>query len=77
MGQRNVGDGLDFCHLQYPQIGSPLVEPIKRIVAGSDSHQELVPEEKRLRNYGADTARSEQADQGSKEMDEKNHQVAH
>jgi hypothetical protein len=36
-----------------------------------------VPEEKRLRNYGADAARSEQADQGSKEMDEKNHQVAH
>ncbi len=26
--------------------------------------------------YGTDTARSEQADQGSKEMDEKNHQMA-
>jgi len=32
--------------------------------------------EKRLRNYGADAARSDQADQGSKEMDEKDHQVA-
>ena len=25
MGQGNVGDGLDFRHLQYPQIGLPLV----------------------------------------------------
>ena len=43
MGQRNVGDGLDFCHLQYPQIGLPLVEPIKRIVVGADvlRHSEL------------------------------------
>ena len=32
MGQGNVGDRLDFCHLQYPQIGLPLVEPIERIV---------------------------------------------
>jgi len=32
MGQGNVGDGLDFCHLQYSQIGLPLVEPIERIV---------------------------------------------
>ena len=32
MGQRNVGDGLDFCHLQNPQSGLPLVEPIERIV---------------------------------------------
>jgi hypothetical protein len=36
MGQGNVGDGLDFCHLQYPQIGLPLVEPIKRIVVGAE-----------------------------------------
>jgi hypothetical protein len=27
MGQGNVGEGLDFYHLQYPQIGLPLVEP--------------------------------------------------
>ena len=32
VGQGNVGDGLDFCHLQYPEIGLPLVEPIERIV---------------------------------------------
>jgi hypothetical protein len=32
MRQRNLGDGLDFCHFQDPQIGLPLVEPIKRIV---------------------------------------------
>ena len=36
MRQGNVGDGLDFCHLQYPQIGLPLVEPIKRIVVGAE-----------------------------------------
>jgi hypothetical protein len=35
---------------------------------GAIHDQELVPQEKRLRNYGADAARSEQADQGSKEM---------
>ena len=32
MGQGDVGDGLDFYHLQYPQIGLPLVEPIERII---------------------------------------------
>ena len=36
MGQGNVGDGLDFCRLQYPQIGLPLVETIERIVVGAD-----------------------------------------
>ena len=29
MGQGDVGDGLDLCHLQYPQIGLPLVEPVQ------------------------------------------------
>ena len=43
MGQWNVRHGLDFCHFQYPQIGLPLVEPIKRIVVGADvlRHPEL------------------------------------
>ena len=36
MGQGNVGDGLDFGHLQYAQIGLPLVEPIKRIMVGAE-----------------------------------------
>ena len=36
MGQGNVGDGLDLCHLQYPQIGSPLVEPVERIIVGAE-----------------------------------------
>ena len=36
MGQRNVGDGLDFGHLQDAQIGLPLVEPIKRIMVGAE-----------------------------------------
>ena len=44
---------------------------------GAIQEQELVFEEKRLSNDGTDPARSEQAGQGSKEMDEKNHQMAH
>ena len=36
MGQWNVRDGLYFCHFQYPQVGLPLVEPIKRIVIGTE-----------------------------------------
>src|SRR6202158_5824358 len=36
MRQGNVGDGLDFCHLSYPQIDLPLVEPIERIVVGAE-----------------------------------------
>ena len=36
MRQGNVGDGLDFCDFQYPQVGLPLVEPIKRIVIGAE-----------------------------------------
>jgi len=36
MRQWNVRDGLDFCHSQYPQVGLPLVEPIKRIVIGAE-----------------------------------------
>ena len=36
MGQGNVGDALDLCHLSYPQIGLPLVEPIKWIVVGTE-----------------------------------------
>src|SRR6266566_6067797 len=39
--------------------------------------QELVFEEKRLRKYGTDTARSEQAGQCSDQVDEKNDQIAH
>src|SRR6516162_4470804 len=35
MGQGNVRDRLDFCHLQNPQIGLPLVEPIERIIVGA------------------------------------------
>ena len=35
-GQGNVGDGLDLCQLQYPQIGLPLAELIKWIVVGAE-----------------------------------------
>ena len=36
MGQGNVGDGLDFGHLQNPQVGLPLVKPIKRIMVAAN-----------------------------------------
>ena len=36
MRQGNVGDGLDFCHFQDPQIGLPLVELINRIMVGAE-----------------------------------------
>ena len=36
MRQGNVGDGLDFCHRQGPQIGLPLVELIDRIMVGAE-----------------------------------------
>ena len=32
----NVGDGLDFCHLQDPQIGLPLVELMEKIMVGAE-----------------------------------------
>ena len=41
--QGNAGDALDFCHLQNPQIGLPLMELIKRIVVGA----EVVPRQNR------------------------------
>ena len=43
MGQGNIGDGLDFRHLQYPQIGLPSVNPIEWIVVGTEvlRHPEL------------------------------------
>ena len=44
---------------------------------GAICDQELVPKEKRLRNYETDPARSEKAGQGSDEVDEKNDQIAH
>jgi hypothetical protein len=39
--------------------------------------QELMLEQKRLSNNGTGAARSEQASQGSDEMDEKDDQIAH
>jgi hypothetical protein len=36
MRQGNVGEGLEFCHLQDPQIGLPLVELIDRIMVGAE-----------------------------------------
>jgi hypothetical protein len=35
MRQGNVGDGLDFGHLQDPKIGLPLVGPIERLMVGA------------------------------------------
>ena len=36
MRHGDVGDGLDFCYLQDPQIGLPLVELIKWIIVGAE-----------------------------------------
>ena len=36
MGPGNVGDGLDFCHVQYPEVGLPLVAPVERIIVGAE-----------------------------------------
>ena len=36
VGQRNVGHGLDFGHIQDSQVGLPLMKAIKRIVVGTE-----------------------------------------
>jgi hypothetical protein len=36
MRDRNIGDGFDLAHLQYPQIGLPLVKPKKGIMVGAE-----------------------------------------
>jgi hypothetical protein len=36
MGQRNVGHGLDFGHIQDSQVSLPLMKTIKRIVVGTE-----------------------------------------
>jgi hypothetical protein len=47
------------------------------IVAGSDSREELVFQEKRLRDQGTDATRSEQPGQRGDQVDNKNGQIAH
>jgi hypothetical protein len=37
MGQGNIGDGFDLGHLQYPQVGLPLLKPIKGIVVRAEA----------------------------------------
>jgi hypothetical protein len=44
---------------------------------GAIHNQQLVLKKKRLRNYGTDTAGSEQVGQGSDEVDEKDNQMTH
>src|ERR1035441_3233065 len=48
-----------------------------RSLPGAIHDQELVLEEKRLRDYGTDPARTEQPSQDGNEMDEKKGQIAH
>jgi hypothetical protein len=48
-----------------------------RSFPGAIQDQDLVLEEKRLRNYGTDPAGSEQPSQDGDEMDEKNGKIAH
>jgi hypothetical protein len=49
---------------------------IRRSLPGAIQDQELMLQQKRLGNNGTGTARSEQASQGSDEMDEKDDQIA-
>jgi hypothetical protein len=64
-------------HQERQQASEDPVPPgkIGRSLSGAIREQELVFQEKRLHNHATDTARSEQTDQRSKEMDEKNHQM--
>jgi len=50
---------------------------IGRALPGAIHNQQLVLKKKRLRNEGTDTAGSEQAGQGSDEVDEKDDQMTH
>jgi len=36
MGPGDIGDGLDLGYLQYPQVGLPLLKPIKGIVVRAE-----------------------------------------
>src|SRR6266699_215116 len=36
MGKGNAGDGFDFFHFQYPQVGLPVVEAIERMIVGAE-----------------------------------------
>jgi hypothetical protein len=74
-----------FFHGDLPQKGGP--ELIGLMVShiwdafpsssSANSDQDLVLEEKRLRNEGTDPARTEQPNQDGDEMDEKNGKIAH
>jgi hypothetical protein len=48
-----------------------------RALPGATHNQQLVLKKKGLRNYGTDTAGSEQAGQGSDEVDEKDDEMTH
>ena len=65
------------CELQSRALLDPNLSNLQPNLAvglclGAIHDQELVLEEKRLRNYGTGAARSEQAGQGSNEVDKKN-----
>jgi len=55
----NVGYGLDFCHLQGPQIGLPVVELVERIMVGAE-----VVWQPALTSNGAQRKKGVRLDQG-------------
>jgi hypothetical protein len=62
------GDSRSMMYLPYKQDEEPQAR---------EHDQELVFEEKRLRDDGTDAARTEQPSQGGDQMDKKNGQIAH
>src|SRR2546429_1298024 len=70
MGQGNVGDGLDFCHLEYPQIRLPLMEPIERIIVGAQ-----VLRQPAMPSNGAETSDIVRSEEHTSELQSRLHLV--
>lgn len=43
MGHRNLRNSLDFGHTPHPKVGLPLVEPVQRIVVGTEILRTRLP----------------------------------
>ena len=77
MQLRNGADGLDAPRAPASRQGCGPPRIDWAIVAGAIHDQELVFQEKRLRDQGTDATRSEQPSQRNDQVDNKNGQIAH
>jgi hypothetical protein len=77
MGNSALAQSPQCIHLRDPESRQSRRGQIRRSLPGAIQDQELMLEQKRLGNDGTGTVRSEQASQGSDEMDEKDDQIAH